>query len=102
MTPAHFWVTNVRFTALKVTCRSGLLLFSAALLKPVRVVRVAQVAPYAVWIAVDAALPIALLDLLPSFEQLSILTTGAPFKVLTCVRVASCGKCLSILAIRHT
>jgi hypothetical protein len=65
------------------------------------VVRVAQVAPYAAGIAVHAALPIAPLDLLASFEQLSILTTGAPFKVLSCVRVASRGKCLSILAIRH-
>jgi hypothetical protein len=71
------------------------------LLEPVRVLRVAQVAPYAAGIAVDAALPIALLDLLASFEQHSILTTGAPFKVLTCVRVALCGKCLSILTIRH-
>jgi hypothetical protein len=71
------------------------------LLEPVRVVQVAQVAPCAAGIAVDAALPIVPLDLLASFEQLSILATGAPFKVLSCVRVACCGKCLSTLKIRH-
>src|SRR5215218_9529822 len=38
------------------------------LLEPVRVVRVAQVAPYAAGIAVDAALPIVPLDLLASSE----------------------------------
>ena len=63
--------------------------------------RVAQVASRSVRKAVDAALPIAPLDLLITFERLSILTTGAPFKVLTWVRVASCGKCLSILKIWH-
>ena len=60
--------------------------FSAALLEPVRVVRVAQIASRSVRKAVDAALPITPLYLLTSFERLSILTTGAPFKVLTCVR----------------
>jgi len=74
---------------------------SAALLEPVRVVRVAQVASYAAGIAVDAALPIVPLDLLTSFEQHSILTTGAPFKVLTCARGALCGKGLSTLKIWH-
>jgi hypothetical protein len=63
--------------------------------------RVAKVASRSVRKAVDAALPIAPLDLLASFEQHSILTTGAPFKVLTCIWVASCGKFLSILKIRH-
>jgi hypothetical protein len=74
----------------------------ASLLEPMRVVRVAQVASYAATKAVHAALPIVPLDPFASFEQHSILTTGAPFKVLTRVRVAGCGKCLSILEIRHT
>src|SRR5215217_4050649 len=75
--------------------------YSSALLEPIRVVRVAQVAPYAAGIAVDAALPIAPLDLLASFEQFSILTTGGPFKVLTGIRRTRRGCCLSTLKIRY-
>jgi hypothetical protein len=91
------------FVSLRSWSRAGRVPYSssAALLEPVRVVRVAQVAPYAAKKAVDAALPIAPLDLLASFVQHSILTAGALFKVLTWVRVALCGKCLSTLKIRH-
>ena len=49
----------------------------------------------------DAALPIAPSDLLASLEQHSIITTGAPFKVLTGIRRTRRGCCLITLKIRH-
>jgi hypothetical protein len=73
----------------------------ATFFEPVRVVRVAQVAPYAAGKAVHAALPIAPLDILASFGQHMTLTTGTLFKVLTGIRRTRRGCCLSILKIRH-
>ena len=91
------------FVSLRSRSRAGRIPYSssATLLEPVRVVRVAQVAPYASGIVVDAALPVVSLDFLASFDQHLILTMGALFKVLTSIRRTRRGCCLSTLKIRH-